>query len=280
MRSRVPARGVYAISCLVTAVPTLVIALTHSVGLVAVMLVAAGAAWITGLGLLSAAYQGELPAWAKARAFAYYLVAFQGAMGVGALVLGALAQATSVTTALIVVAAGLAASVVLTWLLPMPEGAAAAGLEHAADPLPLPEELTEEFGVTGRRGPVTVTVAYALADGNADKFLEHAKQLRRMRRRTGASTGICTRTSTTAALLGDVRRCLVGGAPAPARPDRTCGPAVARRNRRATATRHAARCTPRRDGETLGHCTVGPPRKRRPRRPRGIEALTASMSTP
>ena len=186
LRSRVPARGVYAISCLVTAVPTLVIALTHSVALVAVMLVAAGAAWITGLGLLSAAYQGELPAWAKARAFAYYLVAFQGAMGVGALVLGAVAQATSVTTALVVVAAGLAASLVLTWLLPMPEGAAAAGLEHAADPLPLPEELTEEFGVTGRRGPVTVTVAYALADGNADKFIEQAKQLRRMRRRTGA----------------------------------------------------------------------------------------------
>jgi MFS family permease len=186
LKSRVPARGVYAISCLVTAVPTLVIAVTHSVALVAVMLVAAGAAWITGLGLLSAAYQGELPAWAKARAFAYYLVAFQGAMGVGALALGAVAQATSVTTALIVVAAGLAASLVLTWLLPMPEGAAAAALAHAADPLPLPEELTEEFGVTGRRGPVTVTVAYALADGNADTFLEQAKRLRRMRRRTGA----------------------------------------------------------------------------------------------
>ena len=184
LKARVPARGVYALACLLTAVPTFVIAVTHSAALVAAMLVASGAAWITGLGLLSAAYQGELPAWVKARAFAYYLVAFQGAMGVGALALGAVAQATSVRTALIVVAVGLVASLLLTWLLPMPAGAS--GLEHAADPLPLPSELTEEFGVTGRRGPVTVTVTYPLAEGNADEFLAYAKQLRRMRRRTGA----------------------------------------------------------------------------------------------
>jgi len=184
LKARVPARGVYALACLLTAVPTFVIAVTHSAVLVAVMLVASGAAWITGLGLLSAAYQGELPAWAKARAFAYYLVAFQGAMGIGALALGAVAQATSVRTALIVVAAGLAASLLLTWVLPMPAGASM--LEHAADPLPLPDELTERFGVTGRRGPVTVTVNYPLADGNAEEFLARAKQLRRMRRRTGA----------------------------------------------------------------------------------------------
>jgi MFS family permease len=185
LKARVPARGIYALSCLITAVPTFVIAVTHSVVLVAAMLVAAGAAWITGLGLLSAAYQGELPAWAKARAFAYYLVAFQGAMGVGALVLGAVAQATSVKTALIVVAGGLLASLLSTWLLPMP-AAGGSGLEHAADPLPLPSELTEQFAATAGHGPVTVTVSYPLAEGNTDKFLASAKQLRRMRRRTGA----------------------------------------------------------------------------------------------
>jgi len=184
LKARVPPRAIYALACLLTAVPTLLIAVTHSVALVAAMLVVAGAAWITGLGLLSAAYQGELPAWAKARAFAYYLVAFQGAMGVGSLAMGAVAQATSVRTALIVVAAGLAVSLLLTWLLPMPEGNTA--LEHAADPLPLPEELTEAFGESAGRGPVAVTVSYPLAPGNTDDFLAHAKQLRRMRRRTGA----------------------------------------------------------------------------------------------
>ena len=41
-----------------------------------------------GLGLLGAAYQGQLPPWVKARGVSYYLVAFQGANGIGALVLG------------------------------------------------------------------------------------------------------------------------------------------------------------------------------------------------
>ena len=105
-------------------------------------------------------------------------------MGVGALAIGAVAQATSVRTALIVVAAGLAAALLLTWLLPLPAGNTA--IEHAADPLPLPEELTEAFGEIAGRGPVAVTVSYPLAPDSNDAFLAHAKALRRMRRRTGA----------------------------------------------------------------------------------------------
>jgi MFS family permease len=171
--------GIYAVACALTAAPAAVLAITHSVALTAIVLVAAGAAWITGLGTLSNAYQGQLPAWAKARAFAYYLVAFQGAMGIGSLVIGAVAQATNVRTALLVVAGGLVVCLVVTSRLPLP--AHTGGDEHLADPLPLPE--TPD---TSGHGPLAVTVEYAVQPAQVDAFLALTGDLRRLRRRTGA----------------------------------------------------------------------------------------------
>ncbi len=179
----VPARGMYALACLLIAIPALLLATVHNVELAAAVLIVAGFAWITGLGTLSAAYQGELPSWAKARAFAYYLVAFQGAMGIGALVLGAVAQADGVNTAMIVVAAGLGAAILVTWALPLPAKGAAD--LHMADPMPLPDEIAAGDD-REPAGPVAVTVSYQLAEANIPEFLTLAKQLKRMRKRTGA----------------------------------------------------------------------------------------------
>jgi MFS family permease len=172
-------RPIYALACVAIAGASALLATSHSIVVAVVALVAAGAAWIIGLGLLSNGYQGELPQWVKARSFAYYLVAFQGANGIGALSMGAVAQATTVSTALIVVAAGLLIGAAVTWALPLPAGTDHAGL--VADPLPLPA-MPSTIG----EGPVTVHVEYALAPGNAERFLAVADELRRLRRRGGA----------------------------------------------------------------------------------------------
>jgi MFS family permease len=179
LKQRLSPAGIYALACALTAAPAALLAITHSVALTAIVLVAAGAAWITGLGTLSNAYQGQLPAWSKARAFAYYLVAFQGAMGIGSLVIGAVAQATNVRTALLVVAGGLLVCLVATSRLPLP--AHTGGDEHLADPLPLPE--TPD---TSGHGPLAVTVEYAIQPAQVDAFLALTGDLRRLRRRTGA----------------------------------------------------------------------------------------------
>jgi MFS family permease len=179
VQRRMTPRVTYVLACLLVAGSSVVLALTHSVALAVIALIVAGSAWITGLGLMSTAYQGQLPTWVKARAFSYYLVAFQGASGIGALCLGAIAQASSVTTAFLVVGGGLALSAVATWRLPLP-GTAPAD-EAMAEPLPLPA-VTGDVG----DGPVFVTVNFALAPGSSGAFLELAAELRRMRRRTGA----------------------------------------------------------------------------------------------
>jgi MFS family permease len=179
LRQRLSPRAIYALACALVALSAAVLAVTHSVALAAVVLVIAGSAWITALGILSTAYQSQLPTWAKARAFAYYLVAFQGAMGVGSLAIGAVAQGSSVRTGLLVVAAGMAACLVLTWRLALP--AHIGGDEHMSDPLPLPDIYDPND-----RGPVSVTVEYEVQPSKVETFLALTGELRRMRRRTGA----------------------------------------------------------------------------------------------
>jgi MFS family permease len=173
-------RRIYLLGCALIAAAAALLAITHTVIVAVVALIAAGAAWIIALGVMSTAYQGQLPAWVKARSYAYYLVAFQGASGIGALSLGAVAQTTSVSTALLVVAGGLVAAGVLTLPLPLPGSGDATLL--ASDPLPLPE-LPEQ---PGHEGPVAVSVSYRLAPGADQGFLAQAGDLRRLRRRTGA----------------------------------------------------------------------------------------------
>ena len=179
LKQRVSPGGIYALACVMVAAPAALLAVTHSVALVAVGLVVSGAAWITGLGVMSAGYQSQLPAWVKARAFAFYLVAFQGANGIGALSLGAVAQGSSVRTALLVIAVGLIVVLAATWALPLP--AHVGGDAHDADPLPLAEEPGEVSS-----GVVTVNVEYAVRPEAAQTFLAVAPDLRRLRKRTGA----------------------------------------------------------------------------------------------
>jgi MFS family permease len=178
LRQRLSPAAIYALACVIVAAAALLLATTHSVALAVVALVAAGAAWITGLGLLGAAYQGQLPGWVKARGVSYYLVAFQGANAIGALALGGVAQGSSVSTALIVLAAMLAVAVPVTWRLALPAAVASAPLSE--QPLPLPEVTPVQ------EGPVAITVDYQLAPGQADKFVAQSEELRRVRRRTGA----------------------------------------------------------------------------------------------
>lgn len=178
LRRRLAPRVLYALACLLVAGPAALLATTHSVVVAVVALVAAGGAWITGLGLLGAAYQGQLPPWVKARGLSYYLVAFQGANAIGALALGAVAQASDVATALTILAVMLLVAVPVTWRLAFPAPVASAPL--AEEPLSLPDVPTVP------EGPVAITVSYRLAPQHAQEFLDHARDLRRTRRRTGA----------------------------------------------------------------------------------------------
>ena len=178
IRRALSPRALIATCTVAIAAAALVLAVSHVAVLDGAVLALAGLGWIIALGTLNASYQSTLPSWVKARGMAYYTIAFQGATGIGALALGAVAQITSLDTGLVVLAAGLLAGAGATAMLPLPRPGEIDVTPAEAMPLPATPE--------GSVGPVLVTVTYDLAPGSEADFLARATRLRNFRRRTGA----------------------------------------------------------------------------------------------
>ena len=104
---------------LVSAAATAVVALVPGKFWMGVVLVFAGAAWMTGLNTFSVASQSAFPNWVRARSSAIYLVVMQGASAVGAIVWGQLTAHFSAPLALGIAAGGLVVSALLSRLLPI-----------------------------------------------------------------------------------------------------------------------------------------------------------------
>ncbi len=170
-------RALMAACAAAVAACSLVLAVSHVAVLDGALLVLSGTGWILALGLVNASFQSTLPSWVKARGMAFYTVAFQGATGIGALTLGAVAQATSLDDALVVLAAGLVVGAVATFRLSLPKPGQIDVTLANAMPLPVVPE--------GTIGRVFVTVHYDLASGSEDAFLAFSDRLRHFRQRTG-----------------------------------------------------------------------------------------------
>ncbi|MFJ8439342.1 MFS transporter [Kitasatospora griseola] len=180
LSARLRGNGVLALAGLLTAGALLVVALADSAWAVSPALAAAGAAWIWGLSILSAALQLELPNWVRARAVAFYLLVFQGGNALGALVWGQLAQYAGLLVALTVPAALLALGVLTLRRLPLLDGKVDPSL---SDSWPEPRLTVEPAAADG---PVLVTVEYRVADGGATAFVRAMDEVEASRRRTGA----------------------------------------------------------------------------------------------
>jgi MFS family permease len=176
-------RALYACAAAVIAAATVLISVSHSAFIDGVLLVAAGYAWISGLGLLGAAYQSAMPTWVKARGMSYYLIAFQGSNAIGGIAFGAVAQAASLSTALIAIAVVLGVGLVATWRLALPATPGADA--QPGEPWPLPE-LSD--GQVADPGPVMVSVRWMVRADAAEEFRALARHLRAIRRRTGATS--------------------------------------------------------------------------------------------
>jgi MFS family permease len=183
LRRRLSPKGLYALAATVIAATAAVLAVSTSVFLDAGGLILAGSAWISGLGLLGASYQSEMPPWVKARGMSYYLVAFQGANALGGLGFGAVAEKTSLTAAFLAITGSLSAAVLVTWRLAFP--ATTAADIQPGEPWPLPEI---DPGLADGAGPVMVNVRWPVRHDATDTFLDLAPELRRIRRRTGATS--------------------------------------------------------------------------------------------
>lgn len=159
-----------------------VLAFSTSTALDAVALVLGGTGWITGLGLLGAAYQSEMAGWVKARGMAYYLIAFQGSNAIGGLAFGAVAQGFTLSVSLWAVAAVLVAAVVVTVRLSLP--ATDVTDLSPGEPWPLPDV----DPAAERGGPVMVLVTWPVRADAESTFVTRSRDLKQIRSRTGGTS--------------------------------------------------------------------------------------------
>jgi predicted MFS family arabinose efflux permease len=121
VRARIGSARLVTGAMVVTAVALAVIAASSGPLVVGVALLPVGSAWIAVMSSLNSGLQLTLPNWVRGRGLAYYLVVFQGAQALGGVLWGAVADATSVTVALLVAAGVLAVGAVAGLRTPMPD---------------------------------------------------------------------------------------------------------------------------------------------------------------
>jgi len=178
IRSALSPRALFEACAVAIAVSGAVLAVSREVVLDGAILALAGTGWILALGLLNSSFQSALPSWVKARAMAYYTLVFQGAGGIGALALAAVAGVTSIDTGLLVLAAGLAVAAAATAPLSLIRSGDLDVMP--ADFMPAPP------APEGTSGPILVIVHHDVRPDAQDDFLALVDRLRHARRRTGA----------------------------------------------------------------------------------------------
>jgi len=153
----------------------------NSYAAVALALVVTGAAWMTVNATLTTVTQISVPAWVRARALAVYLLVFQGAMAVGSVIWGAVANAIGLRSTLLWAGIALLIAAAATFRLRM------AGLRqldtrpsgHWPEPILVLEQNEDH-------GPVLVTVEYSIDPPSGRDFARAMQLMRRLRRRDGA----------------------------------------------------------------------------------------------
>jgi MFS family permease len=157
------------------------LAYLSSFSAVALVLLAAGVAWMALNSTLTTAAQTSLPAWVRARGLSVYLLIFQGAMAVGSVIWGEIATRFGLRITMLVAGAALLAAAAATSRLRLtgPRDADTTPSNHWPEPPLLVERLPEH-------GPVLVTVEYFIDPARGAGFTLTMQGMRRIRRRDGA----------------------------------------------------------------------------------------------
>jgi MFS family permease len=176
---KVSADGTLTAGTLVLAGALAMLGVSPSAAVAAPVMLVAGIAWMSVISSLNVAVQIATPSWVRARVSSVFMLVFQGALVLGAILWGAVAARTSVRVSLLSAAVAVAASVIARARFPV--GGPVPDFSPAAWPKPqLVCDLPEEAG------PVLVTVTYRVAPANAGRFGAAMRDLEQIRRREGA----------------------------------------------------------------------------------------------
>ncbi len=158
------------------------LALVHRPWAVILILLGAGFAWTSSMSTLNVSVQLAAPGWVAARALGLYLMVFQGGMALGSVVWGAVAERTSVSTALLTAAACMTATLPFVLRIPVLKGVLP-DLTPYQWKRPVP---TLAAAPDPEDGPVRISVDYRVTSENLHAFTEAIYQMKGVRLRDGA----------------------------------------------------------------------------------------------
>jgi MFS family permease/quinol monooxygenase YgiN len=182
VRSKVSNNLLVVAATLLFASVTAVLAHVHVPVVAGAAMILGGIAWIAVMSSFNTAAQTAAPAWARARALSIYTLVFMGGMAVGSAAWGAVTARVGVTSALTYAALGLITGVAVSsrYILIGGDDLNLAPCMCWPEPVVVVEPKPDQ-------GPVLVQVEYWIDLNQADEFRRAMRDLRRVRRRDGAT---------------------------------------------------------------------------------------------
>ena len=174
-------RTLIASGAIAFAAATLAAALTHNRYVVYAMLIFAGMGWMAVNATISTVVQTYAANWVRARVASVYLLMLMGAMALGGVMWGALAEYVGLNNALII-----SAATILLGLLVTRNGTIELGNEADFAEAQQTDKLVLARDVSHSDGPVSVEISYRVNDAERELFVRTAYAVGQSRRRNGA----------------------------------------------------------------------------------------------
>jgi MFS family permease len=154
----------------------------HRLSTLAAVMLVGGAAWVIFISLINALVQNLAPDWVRARVLAIFILVYQGSYALGTAAWGAVAQRSGVGTALVYAGMGTIATAAIALFAQLPDSTAdLSPWNHWRMPV-----VIGELGADVEKGPVLVTIEYAVVPKRTAEFVDAMHEYGRMRRRDGA----------------------------------------------------------------------------------------------
>jgi MFS family permease len=154
----------------------------HRLSTLAAVMLVGGAAWVIVISLINALVQNLAPDWVRARVLAIFILVYQGSYALGTATWGAVAQRSSVGTALVYAGLGTIATAAVALFAQLPDSTAdLSPWNHWRMPV-----VIKEVEADVEKGPVLVTVEYTVMPKRTTEFVDAMHGYGRIRRRDGA----------------------------------------------------------------------------------------------
>jgi MFS family permease len=154
----------------------------HRLSTLAAAMLVGGAAWVIFISLINALVQNLAPDWVRARVLAIFILVYQGSYAFGTAAWGAFAQRSGVRTALVYAGMGTVVTAAIALFAHLPDSTAdLSPWNHWRMPV-----VIKEVGTDVEKGPVLVTVEYAVTQTRTAEFVDAMHEYGRIRRRDGA----------------------------------------------------------------------------------------------